>query len=70
MGLSAYNKGVSLVYGPDYDWFKNLADQIQDHFIGPDCYWKNPIEHPTPGYTKYFGNGWWIPFPPTLVRVR
>ena len=68
MGPSAYNKATGLIYGPDYKWFKNLEDQIQDRYVGPDCYWKDPTEQPIPGSSKFFGNGWWIPFPPTLVR--
>lgn len=67
VGLSSYNKAVALVYGPDTTWFRTLEAQIQDHFVGPDCYWKSPTEKINPGYTKFFGNGWWIPFPPTLV---
>jgi hypothetical protein len=54
--------------GSDCKLFRNVEEQIQDQFVGPDCYWKNPAERPTPGCTKFFGNGWWIPFPPTLVR--
>ncbi|THH16822.1 hypothetical protein EW146_g3878 [Bondarzewia mesenterica] len=66
-GAVAYHKGVSLISGPDSAWFRHLTDMIQTHFIGPDCYWRNPADHPTPGCTRYFGNAWWIPFPPTLV---
>ncbi|KAJ6604613.1 hypothetical protein DFH09DRAFT_1123281 [Mycena vulgaris] len=46
-------------------WFKYLEGEIQQHFIGPDCYWRDS-ELPT-GVTSPFGNAWWIPFPPTLV---
>jgi hypothetical protein len=65
----AYSKGVALVSGPDYDWFRHIEDEIQRHFVGPDCYWKHPGRSAMPGCTKYFGNAWWIPFPPTLVRI-
>jgi hypothetical protein len=68
VGLSAYNKAASLMHGPDSTRLKNVEDTIQEKFVGPDCYWKNPTERSAPGYTKFFGNGWWIPFPPTLVR--
>jgi hypothetical protein len=68
VGLSAYNKAAGLMYGPDYTLLRDIEDKIQDKFVGPDCYWKNPAERPTPGCTKFFGNAWWIPFPPTLVR--
>lgn len=40
---------------------------IQDHFVGPDCYWRPPTE-PVPQSSHFFGNAWWIPFPPTLVN--
>lgn len=65
----AYRKGVSLVSGPDFAWFQYLADDIQTHYVGPDCYWKNPAKDSIPGCTRHFGNAWWIPFPPTLVRT-
>lgn len=67
VGLSAYNKAAGLFHGPDSTWFQNIANQIQEQFVGPDCYWKNLAEPLTPGCTKFFGNAWWIPFPPTLV---
>lgn len=65
--MGAYNKAVALVHGPDNSWFRALQEDIQDHFVGPDCYWKSPAESTKPGCTSFFGNGWWIPFPPTLV---
>ncbi|KII93751.1 hypothetical protein PLICRDRAFT_101645 [Plicaturopsis crispa FD-325 SS-3] len=67
VGSLAYSKAVALVAGPDFAWFKYLEDEIQKRLVGPDCYWRNPHELSVPGCTKYFGNAWWIPFPPTLV---
>ncbi|OBZ79861.1 hypothetical protein A0H81_01055 [Grifola frondosa] len=66
VGSVAYNKAVALVSGPDYAWFKYLEESIQDNFIGPDCYWESPGAAQL-GCTKFFGNAWWIPFPPMLV---
>jgi hypothetical protein len=68
VGLSAYNKATALMYGPDSKRFRSLQDRIQDQFVGPDCYWKNPAEQQKLGCSVFFGNAWWIPFPPTLVR--
>ncbi|KAJ7630901.1 hypothetical protein FB45DRAFT_833713 [Roridomyces roridus] len=65
IGSLNYQKAVALVTGPDFEWFKYLEGEIQQHFVGPDCYWKGP-ELPK-GVTSPFGNAWWIPFPPTLV---
>ncbi|KAJ7038241.1 hypothetical protein C8F04DRAFT_998180 [Mycena alexandri] len=65
IGSLSYRKAVALITGPDYEWFKHLEGEIQQHFIGPDCYWKG--HDPPMGVTSAFGNAWWIPFPPTLV---
>ncbi|KAF8078665.1 hypothetical protein FPV67DRAFT_1465988 [Lyophyllum atratum] len=67
VGSTTYNKAVALVSGPDHAWYRRLEEEIQKSFVGPDCYWKNPACPSIPGCTKYFGNAWWIPFPPTLV---
>ncbi|GLB36114.1 hypothetical protein LshimejAT787_0304020 [Lyophyllum shimeji] len=67
VGTSSYNKAVALAAGPDHAWYRSCEEEIQKNFIGPDCYWRNPAEPSIPGCTKYFGNAWWIPFPPTLV---
>ncbi|KAH8100667.1 hypothetical protein BXZ70DRAFT_1008156 [Cristinia sonorae] len=67
VGSTAYSKGVGLLYGPDHAWFKYLVETIQTHYVGPDCYWKDPQKPELPGCTKFFGNAWWVPFPPTLV---
>ena len=46
-----------------------MEDMIQMHFVGPDCYWKPDGAIPR-GCTRFFGNAWWIPFPPTLVGTH
>ena len=66
VGGLAYTKAVRLISGPDYEWFRYLEETILEHFIGPDCYWKPHGSTPR-RCTKFFGNAWWIPFPPTLV---
>ncbi|KAI0669823.1 hypothetical protein C8Q78DRAFT_147795 [Trametes maxima] len=66
VGAVAYTKAVALVSGPDYTWFRNLEETIQKHFVGPDLYWK-PYGVKPRNCTRFFGNSWWIPFPPTLV---
>ncbi|TBU35329.1 hypothetical protein BD311DRAFT_745975 [Dichomitus squalens] len=66
VGGLAYTKAVRLISGPDYEWFRYLEETILEHFIGPDCYWKPKGTLPR-GCTRFFGNAWWIPFPPTLV---
>jgi hypothetical protein len=55
------------MHGPDHSWFCRLAERIQKHFIGPDCYWKNPVDSSIKDRLSYFGTAWWMPFPPTLV---
>ena len=69
VGGLAYTKAVRLVSGPDYEWFRYLEETILEHFIGPDCYWKPHGTLPR-GCTRFFGNAWWIPFPPTLVSDK
>jgi len=54
------------VAGPDGARFLNVQEIIQSHFVGPDCYWKSQAA-PVPNCSNFFGNAWWIPFPPTLV---
>ncbi|KAI0361534.1 hypothetical protein OH77DRAFT_1545714 [Trametes cingulata] len=66
VGSIAYTKAVALASGPDYEWFGHLEETIQRHFIGPDSYWKPNGVKPR-NCTKFFGNAWWVPFPPTLV---
>ncbi|KAJ7225550.1 hypothetical protein GGX14DRAFT_421095 [Mycena pura] len=65
IGSPNYHKAVALITGPDYEWFKYLEREIQENFVGPDCYWRG-TDVPD-GVTSPFGNAWWIPFPPTLV---
>ncbi|XP_006454307.1 hypothetical protein AGABI2DRAFT_197252 [Agaricus bisporus var. bisporus H97] len=67
VGNSVYAKAVGLWSGPDGGHFKDLGEEIQQHHVGPDCYWKNPREHDAFEAVSVFGNAWWIPFPPTLV---
>ncbi len=68
VGGVAYTKAARLISGPDYEWFRYLEETILEHFIGPDCYWKPHAATPR-RCTKFFGNAWWIPFPPTLVST-
>lgn len=68
VGIIAYNRAVSLTTGPDYAWYRHLEDEIQKNYIGPDSYWKRTKKASNPGCKSHFGNAWWIPFPPTLVR--
>ncbi|KAJ7783745.1 hypothetical protein DFH07DRAFT_788969 [Mycena maculata] len=65
IGSLNYHKAVALITGPDYEWFKYLEGEIQQHYVGPDSYWRGS-ELPK-GVTSPFGNAWWVPFPPTLV---
>ncbi|KAF9457057.1 hypothetical protein BDZ94DRAFT_1203376 [Collybia nuda] len=67
VGTQAYDKAATLLSGPDYMRYKNIKDKIQRSFIGPDSYWKNPNSLLNPKCRNFFGNGWWIPFPPALV---
>lgn len=67
VGITRYSKAVALISGPDFAIHKTLQHAIQKHYVGPDCYWCDPRQDYIPGCTKYFGNAWWIPFPPTLV---
>lgn len=67
IGTSAYAKAVGLLSGPDSDWYQYLGSEIQKHYVGPDCYWKDPSDPNNAQCTNFFGNAWWIPFPPTLV---
>ncbi|CAL1695681.1 unnamed protein product [Somion occarium] len=66
-GKLSYAQGVALVHGPEKVWFQQLEETIQLHFVGPDCYWRDPRGIQPRNCTRFFGNAWWIPFPPTLV---
>ena len=71
VGLKAYMRGIALATGPDHKIFEYLQYRIENRFVGPDCFWK-PLDsnHSSiTGCKAYFGNAWWIPFPPTLVCI-
>ncbi|KAF9496158.1 hypothetical protein BDN71DRAFT_1482328 [Pleurotus eryngii] len=65
IGTLAYARGVALISGADHELYSDIAKEIQGNFIGPDCYWK--AQKGRPNCRSFFGNAWWIPFPPTLV---
>ncbi|KAG9222767.1 hypothetical protein CCMSSC00406_0004681 [Pleurotus cornucopiae] len=65
IGTLAYARGVALISGADHELYRDIAKEIQGNFIGPDCYWK--AQKGRPNCRSFFGNAWWIPFPPTLV---
>ncbi|EFI28599.1 hypothetical protein CC1G_13626 [Coprinopsis cinerea okayama7 len=77
VGDMSYRQAAALLNGPDYAWFKYLEEQIQKWYLGPDSYWRPPdqgdcgvedeLDGSEGGCKSYFGNAWWIPFPPTLV---
>ncbi|KAI0052847.1 hypothetical protein FA95DRAFT_1579834 [Auriscalpium vulgare] len=67
VGSLTFSKSVSLIAGPDFAWFRCLLEDIQNHYVGPDCYWRDESKPHIPGCTRYFGNAWYLPFPPTLV---
>lgn len=66
VGGDAYSTGVALRYGIHRQRFKALEKQIEKHHVGPDAFWRPPGKS-VKGCSHYFGNAWWIPFPPTLV---
>jgi hypothetical protein len=66
IGDLSYKQGVALLNGPDYAWYQHLEEEIQNSFVGPDSYWRSPSTE-NPVCKSYFGNAWWIPFPPTIV---
>ncbi|KXN90068.1 hypothetical protein AN958_05073 [Leucoagaricus sp. SymC.cos] len=67
VGNSAFAQAVGLLSGPDSEWYYYLESEIQRYHVGPDCYWKNPRDTDHAHCKKFFGNAWWISFPPTLV---
>lgn len=72
VGLKAYMRGIVLATGPEHKIFEYLQHRIENNFVGPDCFWK-PLDSDHSSITGckvYFGNAWWIPFPPTLVCLR
>lgn len=68
VGSISYKRAVALITGPDFALYQHLEDAIQKNYVGPDSYWKPLGESTIRGCTSHFGNAWWIPFPPTLVR--
>jgi hypothetical protein len=68
VGPIIYSRAVALTCGPDAAWFTPAVREIQRHFIGPDCYWRDPARENVPGCTSHFGHSWWVPFPPSIVR--
>ncbi|KAJ3799908.1 hypothetical protein GGU11DRAFT_775291 [Lentinula aff. detonsa] len=67
IGSFEYRKAASLISGPDSERYKRVEVEIQNHFVGPDSYWKDPNDTAVPGCSGSFGNAWFIPFPPTVV---
>ena len=70
VGWLAYARGISLTTGPERERLEDVQSIIQKSFVGPDCFWQGKLsgkETPS-GRGKFFGNAWWTPFPPTLVR--
>jgi hypothetical protein len=67
IGSLVYSQAINLTSKRNGNLFHELENEILKHFIGPDCFWKGPGEENIVGYSRYFGNAWWIPFPPTLV---
>lgn len=65
IGTLAYARGVALISSADHELYSDIAKEIQNNFIGPDCYWK--AQKGRPNCRSFFGNAWWIPFPPTLA---
>ena len=66
--MASYSQGVVMLGGARGTDFRALVDTIQRRFVGPDCYWRDPAEHAVPRCRRYFGNAWFVPFPPTVVR--
>ncbi|PPQ62841.1 hypothetical protein CVT24_000535 [Panaeolus cyanescens] len=66
VGAGTYRRANALLSGPDISWYRYLQDEIQKNYTGPDSYWK-PLDDNEVNCRTYFGNAWWIPFPPTLV---
>ena len=65
--MASYTHGVVMLSGAKAEYFEQLLETIQRHYVGPDCYWKSPNEPAVPLCRRYFGNAWFIPFPPTVV---
>jgi hypothetical protein len=70
LGTVGYSKAIETSHGRNSAHLLRLMEQIQRKFVGPDCYWRTPSRQLSPGSTRFFGNGWWLPFPPTLVSFK
>ncbi|KAG9029422.1 hypothetical protein FRB95_005315 [Tulasnella sp. JGI-2019a] len=66
VGSEAYDRAADLYYGAERRAFKDVQRIIQKEIVGPDAYWYEGEDKPT-SCARYFGNAWWVPFPPTLV---
>ncbi|KAG8896999.1 hypothetical protein FRB99_008521 [Tulasnella sp. 403] len=66
VGADAYKRGVDMYYGPKRDRYKAAQRRIEREFVGPDAFW-HPEGVGVKGCSHYFGNAWWIPFPPSVV---
>ncbi|KIK70943.1 hypothetical protein GYMLUDRAFT_66152 [Collybiopsis luxurians FD-317 M1] len=67
VGSFEYRKAAALISGPDFERYKRVEAEIQNHFIGPDSYWYDHNDALARGRSGFFGNAWFIPFPPTVV---
>jgi len=69
-GLKKYARAITMISGPEAKLFKSLKHRIQTHHVGPDSYWR-PFDRvgDAKSHKNFFGNAWWIPFPPTLVCI-
>ena len=67
--MASYSQGVVMLAGARAPEFRALVDTIQRHFVGPDCYWRDPAADAAPRCRRHFGNAWFVPFPPSVVRI-
>ncbi|KAG8929858.1 hypothetical protein FRC02_004984 [Tulasnella sp. 418] len=68
VGSLEYIKGIEMCYGSQKCRFEAVQDVIETELVGPDAFWRSPDgPQETQRCSNYFGNAWWIPFPPTLV---
>lgn len=68
VGLKPYVRAASLFTGPEGKLFDHLQRNIVEKHVGPDSFWRPLAQKAGHGDKRYFGNAWWVPFPPTLVR--
>ncbi|KAF5390251.1 hypothetical protein D9757_002979 [Collybiopsis confluens] len=66
VGSFEYRKAAALISGPDSKRYRRMEVEIQKHFVGPDSYWHDNGDL-VPERSGFFGNAWYIPFPPTVV---